>query len=737
MMDSQKKEKKTTGSGELGGPRPGAEGIRRVPSPSSSDNRRGKQVEPQACSSDHTTGMTKDGNGNTIMEAYVSEASSGDDSIPPRKANTNKIKRKRRAILSTSPSGSDATMCSDREMNKRKTWAKPRPPPPPPARSSKRLPTEQERLAELRHAPAASLAVNIMDVADSLEQIAATASNLKGTYIRRLRDDAGKARANATELAKRTTAVGAQIALEQENIQLRAQMLQVMKENEELKKKGMQPEHRKAGTEGKSQTATITERQSQATKQRREGAYQKPTKQASQRMPSRSGRCSAQEEEGEPCTAMREMRALVEQVNALRELVMQRIVREKLPKRSEATRRQESPAKTTSSNWAVEEGDWRGRGRTGKGTERQPISSERERGTTRPTGEAKSDTWARVVGRKEKEAIRKKKRQDTKSQQQQQNMQGPTSAKKRQNQTKKDQKGGRTTIKPPRRAAVALAVAPGSEKKCEDVLAWARERVSLSEIGVQNVRIRYTVAGGILMEIPGEESMDKADNLAEKLKQVFPENGEVRITRPAKKAEIRIGGLDGSIRPEEIKAAVAATGGCPEGEVKLGEIKRRSPRGLSTVWAQCPALAAKKIVDGGKITIGWVAAKVEALKARPATCYRCMERGHTAANCTSEINRSNCYNCGAEGHRARECRAPPRCLVCHDAGRPAGHRFGGRACNPPSTRRKKGAMGASAATGEASSPRPEAGTTAKPSKLTTPEQEIEGCGREEAMEVVT
>ena len=735
MMESQKKEKKITGSGELGGPRPGAEGIRRVPSPSSSDNRRGKQVKPQACSSDHTTGTTKDGNGNTIMDVYFSEASSGDDYMPPRKASTSKVKRKRRAILSTSPSGSDATMCSDRETNKQKTWAKPRPPPPPPARASKRLPTEEERMVELRHAPAASLAVNIMDVADSLEHIAATAGNLKGTYVRWLKDEAGKVRANATELAKRTTAVGAQIALEQENIQLRAQMLQVMKENEELKKKGTQPEHRKAESEGKNQAATTTERQSQATNQSREGAHRKPAKRASQGMPSRSGQCPAQEEEGEPCTAMREMRVLVEQVNALRDLVMQRVVREKLPKQSEGTSRQEVHAKANSDNRGMEKGDRRGRVRPGKSSERKLTSGERERGTTQPTGEAESDTWARVVGRKEKEAKRKKKRQEANAQRQQQNKQlGPADARKGQNQTKKDQKGDRTTIKPPRRAAVALTVAPGSEKRCEDVLAWARERISLSEIGVQNVKIRYTVAGGILMEIPGEGSADKADNLAERLKQVFPENGEVRVTRPAKKAEIRIGGLDGSIRPEEIKAAVAATGGCPEEEVKLGEIKRRSPRGLGAVWAQCPALAAKKIVDGGRITIGWVAAKVEALKARPATCYRCMERGHTAANCTSEINRSNCcYNCGAEGHCARECRAPPRCPVCHDAGRPAGHRFGGRACNPPTTRRKKGAMEASAAAGEALPPTPEA---AKPSKPSTLGQEAEGCGREEAMEVV-
>ena len=110
--------------------------------------------------------------------------------------------------------------------------------------------------------------------------------------------------------------------------------------------------------------------------------------------------------------AMREIRALVEQVNALKELVMQRIVREKLPRRSEATMRQEVPAKTTNSNRVEEKGDRRGRGLPVKSTERHPTINVREGEGTLPTGEAERDTWARVVGRKEKEANRKMKRQN-------------------------------------------------------------------------------------------------------------------------------------------------------------------------------------------------------------------------------------------------------------------------------------------------------------------------------------
>ena len=73
---------------------------------------------------------------------------------------------------------------------------------------------------------------------------------------------------------------------------------------------------------------------------------------------------------------------------------------------------------------------------------------------------------------------------------------------------------------------VALTVAPGSTKRCEEVLAMAKSKVQLSEIGVPNVKIRYTVSGGILVEIPGEESAVKADDLATKLKNIFPEGGK-------------------------------------------------------------------------------------------------------------------------------------------------------------------------------------------------------------------
>lgn len=196
-------------------------------------------------------------------------------------------------------------------------------------------------------------------------------------------------------------------------------------------------------------------------------------------------------------------------------------------------------------------------------------------------------------------------------------------------------------------------MAPGSTRNCGEVLALARSKIRLSEIGVHNVRIRYSVSGGILVEIPGEEIAVKADDLAIKLKHIFPEGGEVRISRPIKRSEIRICGLDASIQTDEIREAVATTGGCTKEEVKIWEFRKRSPRGMGAAWVQCPAAAAKILADKGKIIIGWVAARIEVLKARPMTCFKCMERGYTASNCISDKDRSKkCYICGEEGHRA-------------------------------------------------------------------------------------
>ena len=224
-------------------------------------------------------------------------------------------------------------------------------------------------------------------------------------------------------------------------------------------------------------------------------------------------------------------------------------------------------------------------------------------------------------------------------------------------------------------------MAPGSKRAYEEVLTTARSNIQLTEIKVESLKIRPSIAGGFLFEVPGKESAARAVELAEKLRRIFPKGGDVRISRPVERSELRISGLDVSIRPREAIEAIAAERGCSESDVKTGKIKRRTPRSASSQWVQCPTTAVRKIMEKGKLTVGCVATRVEALAARPLLCFRCLERGHTIRNCASEVGRSNrCYNCGSTNHRASACSAPARCLICADFGRPTDHKLESKAC---------------------------------------------------------
>lgn len=102
-----------------------------------------------------------------------------------------------------------------------------------------------------------------------------------------------------------------------------------------------------------------------------------------------------------------------------------------------------------------------------------------------------------------------------------------------------------------------------------------------------------------------------------------------------------------------------------------------------------PVVAAKKLAEAGKIKVGWVAAKVEALQPRQLRCHRCLESGHTMQRCTSATDRSDrCYRCGQKEHKAGTCTATPKCSLCSDLGKPAEHRLGGASCAP--TPKKRG-----------------------------------------------
>ncbi|XP_011860092.1 PREDICTED: uncharacterized protein LOC105557454 [Vollenhovia emeryi] len=251
---------------------------------------------------------------------------------------------------------------------------------------------------------------------------------------------------------------------------------------------------------------------------------------------------------------------------------------------------------------------------------------------------------------------------------------GPRTNGPRMNNQKRD---GPQRRRVPRSAAVALRSATEGRPHAE-LLKKARQEICIGDLGIVRPRIRMAANGGYLIEIPGEDSSAKADALAEKLRDFL--GSDAVVTRPMAKGELRVSGMDSSVIPDELRAALIDAGGCTPGDIRIGAF-RRSPGGLCSAWVQCPLGAANRLATAGSCSVGWTTAKITFLKKRPVQCYRCWDFGHVRGGCRSTTDRGGaCFNCGKEGHTLRECASNPCCIVCREKGLNADHRLGTTNC---------------------------------------------------------
>lgn len=59
------------------------------------------------------------------------------------------------------------------------------------------------------------------------------------------------------------------------------------------------------------------------------------------------------------------------------------------------------------------------------------------------------------------------------------------------------------------------------------------------------------------------------------------------MSRPSKRAEVRVKGLDDTVISSEVAEAIASMGKCRTDEVHVGEL-RCVPNGLALVWPSVP-----------------------------------------------------------------------------------------------------------------------------------------------------
>ncbi|XP_049879651.1 caskin-1-like [Pectinophora gossypiella] len=566
-------------------------------------------------------------------------------------------------------------------------------------RSKDTLPRVEDLASEMREQPVADLGARILESMETVTKVADHSKNLKGNFVRSLRLAAITAKAAADEMAQRTASIGSEGWLERENANLRSKLSGVedrlktlQAEMELLRQRERAPprkEDRRQPARGADEIlmdriGALVENKLAAFKaELLPGRAIRPP--LGKRLVTSDAPAAALPPPPPPKPRRGSDEILMDRVGALIERKLADFKAELYPDRVRRPNQEPAPvapvvAPATAAPKKKKKKKAKKGGKKGANLQPPPVPKGAPAVTATVAGPSGLQTrsWAQVAGKKP--ASRPSERAAASK---------PKPAKPQ----KPAQQASSVRAKParpPNTAVVAVTVPEGADTTYAAVMGAAKQRVSLAECGISDLRQKRAATGGLILEVPGPDSARKADDLAARLRSALTDMN-VRISRPVKTGEIRVTDFDESVTQADIASAIADQGGCSREDVKVGEI-RLSPRMMGTAWVKCPLIAIRKLAGTARLRVGWASARVQVLTARPLQCFKCLEMGHVRSQCPNAEDRSSCcYKCGLTGHKTGSCQArEPKCPVCTDLGRPSNHRLGSQQCTPPKRRKGRG-----------------------------------------------
>ncbi|XP_070529911.1 uncharacterized protein [Cardiocondyla obscurior] len=231
----------------------------------------------------------------------------------------------------------------------------------------------------------------------------------------------------------------------------------------------------------------------------------------------------------------------------------------------------------------------------------------------------------------------------------------------------------------PRNAVVSIkADGEDVKKSYAEIIKTARKEVALTEYG-DNVRVRMSTGGALMLELPGRDNHERADKLFERLNGVL--RGRAKVTRPIAMGEARISNFDYSLTCEEIAGVVATAVGARITDFIVSPIREMKNR-MHMCWIKEPLIYIDRLANLQKLRLGWSVARIDQSRANKIQCYKCWRFGHVATTCRSNEDRSkNCFRCGQTGHAMKNCNQKTNCVLCQEAGYDSMHRIGAYFCS--------------------------------------------------------
>jgi len=181
----------------------------------------------------------------------------------------------------------------------------------------------------------------------------------------------------------------------------------------------------------------------------------------------------------------------------------------------------------------------------------------------------------------------------------------------------------------PKTAAVTID-RPADGGSLAAVMKKVAGTINLGALGVRVLTTRRTRAGGILLEVEGEE---KAAPLEGKIWEVAGDAARVRRPEWAEPEDV-VSGLDGAgIVVDATTVLIRKNNG------RRGDVDRVARVDLP--FRDAIALAVVKAVE-----VGWTRCRVKLLEKKQSTCFQCPQKGHLTAECRNEAKPRACFDAG-------------------------------------------------------------------------------------------
>ena len=222
----------------------------------------------------------------------------------------------------------------------------------------------------------------------------------------------------------------------------------------------------------------------------------------------------------------------------------------------------------------------------------------------------------------------------------------------------------------PKTAAVTID-RPPEGGSLSDVMKKISKTIDLKALGIIVKTTRTTRAGGVLLEVEGE---DKAALLAERVRVLIGDGARVR--QPETLTPVLLLDVPEWAAEEDVIEGLRQVGveAGADRSPSVSVWKNSGGRKSFVARVNLPYREAIKLTEAKAVTVGWTRCRVKPIEKNLPTCFRCQERGHLAAECKNPAKPRRCHRCGGIDHLQRECRQPEK---KEEAGREEERRQGG------------------------------------------------------------